>query len=169
MGSGTTGGVSQPLQVTDQPDGCVWYPVVEAEDKEVAQEMEEPVPTAEQGTQTQGFFQSARSMTILQAAAKQQQQQLGTGQHPAPAHVAAYSPGRGFWRQQVDHVAHHLRTHTANCEEFQQTFGQLQMGKVCVCVRVRACVCVCVRVCVHSGDGCVSVLQVELGCCLSDE
>ena len=131
-------------QVTDRPDGCVWYPVVEAEDEEVVVEKEEPVPTVEQGTQTRGFFKSARSMEKLQSAVEDQLN--SSGQHPAPPHVAAYSPGRGFWRQQVDHVAHHLRVHTANCEEFQQAFGQLQMGKVCVCV----CVCVC-----HSGNGSV--------------
>ena len=147
-----------PIQVTDSPDGCVWYPVVEVEDEVLTPEVEPPVPTAEQGTQTHGFFKSARSMAILESVA--QQQSVVTGQHPAAALVAAYSPGRGFWRQQVDHVAHHLRTHTANCEKFQQTFGKLQMGKVCVCVAVCVCVCgwvcfLCACVCVcHSTDAC---------------
>lgn len=153
VGCGAMGGVSLSFQVTDHPDGCVWYPVVEAEDEQVPVEVEEPVPTVEQGTQTHGYFKSARSMAMLESAAHRQQQ-VGADQHPAPAHVAAYSPGRGFWRQGLDHVAHHLRTHTGNCEEFQQSFGKLQIGKVC-------CVCVCVHVCV------IQVMDVSLSLKLS--
>ena len=44
--------------------------------------------------------------------------------------LAAVSPGKGFWRQQMDHVCSHIRTHVQNNPDFRATIGEPRLGKI---------------------------------------
>lgn len=41
-----------------------------------------------------------------------------------------YSPGKGLWRVQLEHIANHLKAYTQNCDEFQGNIGCYEMGKL---------------------------------------
>ncbi|KAK7930332.1 hypothetical protein WMY93_006727 [Mugilogobius chulae] len=92
----------------------------------------EAPPTAEQSTQTVGlFFPSA---TALRSRPNQNQdpdrdrdQDRGRGQRRPRGGV---SPGRGFWRQQVDHVCAHLRSHAQNHAPFRTLLGEPRLGRL---------------------------------------
>ena len=47
--------------------------------------------------------------------------------------MTAISPGRGYWRKQMDHVCAHLRAHAQNNAEFRALIGEPRMGKVWLC------------------------------------
>ncbi|XP_033830767.1 double zinc ribbon and ankyrin repeat-containing protein 1 [Periophthalmus magnuspinnatus] len=82
-------------------------------------------PTAEQSTQTVGlYFPSA---TALRTKPDQNQDQNQDQRRPRPSGI---SPGRGFWRQQVDHVCAHLRSHAQNHAPFRTLLGEPRLGRL---------------------------------------
>ncbi|XP_077574653.1 double zinc ribbon and ankyrin repeat-containing protein 1 [Stigmatopora nigra] len=44
--------------------------------------------------------------------------------------LAAISPGRGYWRQQVDHVCAHLRSFAQNDAPFRTLLGEPRLGRM---------------------------------------
>jgi hypothetical protein len=40
------------------------------------------------------------------------------------------SPGRGFWRKQMDHVCAHLRHHAQNDSDFRCAASEPRLGKI---------------------------------------
>uniref|UniRef100_H2YJ24 DZANK-type domain-containing protein n=1 Tax=Ciona savignyi TaxID=51511 RepID=H2YJ24_CIOSA len=44
--------------------------------------------------------------------------------------LTAVSPGRGFWRKQLDHICGHLRSYTNNNVEFRSVIGEPRLGKI---------------------------------------
>lgn len=44
--------------------------------------------------------------------------------------VTAVSPGKGFWRKQIDHVCQHLKAHAQNDAEFRALIGNHKMGRM---------------------------------------
>ncbi|XP_051939912.1 double zinc ribbon and ankyrin repeat-containing protein 1 isoform X2 [Hippocampus zosterae] len=52
----------------------------------------------------------------------------GTGRPRAPR--AAVSPGRGYWRMQVDHVCAHLRSFAQNDAPFRTLLGEPRLGRI---------------------------------------
>jgi len=44
--------------------------------------------------------------------------------------LSAVSPGKGFWRQQIDHISQHLKIYTHNSTEFRESISQLKIGKL---------------------------------------
>ncbi|GAB0187565.1 double zinc ribbon and ankyrin repeat-containing protein 1 [Grus japonensis] len=44
--------------------------------------------------------------------------------------LTAISPGKGYWRKQLDHVCAHLRSYAQNNLEFRALIGEPQMGKI---------------------------------------
>ena len=86
--------------------------------------------TRSQSTQTEGlFFKSARALQNETKAEIQARSQRESGRDRR-LQLTTYSPGRGFWRQQVDHVCSHLKAYAQNSQDFQKAIGQAQMGKV---------------------------------------
>jgi hypothetical protein len=82
------------------------------------------------GTQTEGlFFKSARALENETKAEIQAKFQREAGRDRR-LQLTTYSPGRGFWRQQVDHMCSHLKAYAQNSQDFQKAIGQAQMGKV---------------------------------------
>ena len=44
--------------------------------------------------------------------------------------LSAVSPGKGYWRQQIDHISQHLKIYTQNNIEFRDSVSQLKIGKL---------------------------------------
>uniref|UniRef100_A0A3Q3B098 Double zinc ribbon and ankyrin repeat domains 1 n=1 Tax=Kryptolebias marmoratus TaxID=37003 RepID=A0A3Q3B098_KRYMA len=87
-------------------------------------------PTMNQSTQTVGLYYP--SSTEMQRKEQQRvlkvSRQLSTRDHRPP--LTAFSPGRGFWRKQLDHVCAHLRSYTQNNASFRALLGEPRLGRV---------------------------------------
>ncbi|XP_069788115.1 double zinc ribbon and ankyrin repeat-containing protein 1 isoform X2 [Narcine bancroftii] len=84
----------------------------------------------DQGTQTVGlFYPSCKMMEKkeMEIMSQQEKQQKMTSHHPL---LKAISPGRGYWRMQLDHICAHLRSYAHNNAEFRALIGEPQMGKI---------------------------------------
>lgn len=44
--------------------------------------------------------------------------------------LTAISPGKGYWRKQLDHICAHLRSYAQNNLEFRALVGEPRMGKI---------------------------------------
>ncbi|XP_072360095.1 double zinc ribbon and ankyrin repeat-containing protein 1 isoform X2 [Scyliorhinus torazame] len=111
-------------QTTDRHTSATWQPLTI------------PLPMfrlesnkEDQGTQTVGLFYPSckvlekKEMEIICQQAKQQKI---TNRHSL---LTAVSPGKGYWRLQLDHICAHLRSYTQNNTEFRALIGEPQMGK----------------------------------------
>ncbi|XP_037830578.1 double zinc ribbon and ankyrin repeat-containing protein 1 [Kryptolebias marmoratus] len=87
-------------------------------------------PTMNQSTQTVGLYYP--SSTEMQRKEQQRvlkvSRQLSTRDHRPP--LTAFSPGRGFWRKQLDHVCAHLRSYTQNNASFRALLGEPRLGRM---------------------------------------
>uniref|UniRef100_A0A8C9SNB3 Double zinc ribbon and ankyrin repeat domains 1 n=1 Tax=Scleropages formosus TaxID=113540 RepID=A0A8C9SNB3_SCLFO len=90
-----------------------------------------PAPTlVDRHTQTVGLFFPSGTMLqkkheqIIQEMAKQGQMR---DRRPL---LSAISPGRGYWRKQLDHICAHLRSYALNNPDFRALIGEPRMGKV---------------------------------------
>ncbi|XP_062845596.1 double zinc ribbon and ankyrin repeat-containing protein 1 [Trichomycterus rosablanca] len=81
-------------------------------------------------TQTVGLFYP--SSAELQKQSQQKEAELnrqGRMSDRKPL-LTAISPGRGFWRKQLDHICAHLRSYTQNNSEFRALVGEPRMGRL---------------------------------------
>ncbi|XP_073329406.1 double zinc ribbon and ankyrin repeat-containing protein 1 [Pagrus major] len=87
-------------------------------------------PTAEQCTQTVGLYYP--SATELQRKEQQRALELSRQQAPRDGRqlLTAISPGRGYWRKQLDHVCGHLRSYTQNNAPFRALLGEPRLGRM---------------------------------------
>nr|XP_046233601.1 double zinc ribbon and ankyrin repeat-containing protein 1 isoform X2 [Scatophagus argus] len=87
-------------------------------------------PTAEQYTQTVGLFYP--SATELQKKEQQRVLQLSRQQATRDRQplLTAISPGRGYWRKQLDHICAHLRSYTQNNAPFRALLGEPRLGRM---------------------------------------
>ncbi|XP_018606364.2 double zinc ribbon and ankyrin repeat-containing protein 1 [Scleropages formosus] len=90
-----------------------------------------PAPTlVDRHTQTVGLFFPSGTMLqkkheqIIQEMAKQGQMR---DRRPL---LSAISPGRGYWRKQLDHICAHLRSYALNNPDFRALIGEPRMGKI---------------------------------------
>ncbi|KAM6939563.1 LOW QUALITY PROTEIN: double zinc ribbon and ankyrin repeat-containing protein 1 [Xenentodon cancila] len=87
-------------------------------------------PTADRYTQTVGLYYP--SATELQRKEQQREiqarrQQASRDRHPP---LTAISPGRGYWRKQLDHVCSHLRSYAQNHAPFRVLLGEPRLGRM---------------------------------------
>ncbi|XP_019907818.3 double zinc ribbon and ankyrin repeat-containing protein 1 isoform X2 [Esox lucius] len=90
-----------------------------------------PVPaSADQQTQTVGLFYP--STTELHRKGQQVALELSRLEQMRDRRplLTAISPGRGYWRKQLDHVCAHLRSYTQNNTEFRALIGEPRMGRL---------------------------------------
>ncbi|XP_004840926.1 double zinc ribbon and ankyrin repeat-containing protein 1 isoform X3 [Heterocephalus glaber] len=87
-----------------------------------------PLPSADAGpkkhvgTQTVGlFYPSGRQLALKEPEVETR------GRMPP---LMAISPGRGYWRKQLDHISAHLRSYTQNNPEFRALVSEPRMGKL---------------------------------------
>ncbi|XP_033041400.1 double zinc ribbon and ankyrin repeat-containing protein 1 isoform X4 [Trachypithecus francoisi] len=82
------------------------------------------------GTQTVGlFYPSCRLLAKkeLEIASQKQRQEKMSDHKPL---LTAISPGRGYWRRQLDHISAHLRCYAQNNPEFRALIAEPRMGKL---------------------------------------
>ncbi|KAG7486414.1 double zinc ribbon and ankyrin repeat-containing protein 1 isoform X1 [Solea senegalensis] len=87
-------------------------------------------PTTDQWTQTIGLYYPS----AIELHRKEQQRTLQltkeqTNRDRQPP-LTAVSPGRGYWRKQLDHVCAHLRSYTQNNAPFRTLLGEPRLGRV---------------------------------------
>ncbi|KAM3932261.1 double zinc ribbon and ankyrin repeat-containing protein 1 [Leptodactylus fuscus] len=88
------------------------------------------VDKMDKGTQTVGlFYPSSKLMEKkeLELLSEKEKKEKMSDRKPV---VTAVSPGRGFWRQQLDHICAHLRCYTQNDSEFKALIGKPRMGRI---------------------------------------
>ncbi|KAL1006200.1 hypothetical protein UPYG_G00069160 [Umbra pygmaea] len=85
---------------------------------------------ADQQTQTVGLFYP--SSTELHRQGQQAAQELSRQEQTRDRRplLTAISPGRGYWRKQLDHVCAHLRSYTQNNTDFRALIGEPRMGRM---------------------------------------
>ncbi|XP_031290160.2 double zinc ribbon and ankyrin repeat-containing protein 1 isoform X3 [Camelus dromedarius] len=82
------------------------------------------------GTQTTGLFYPSGTLLAkkeLEMTSQKQRQEKMSDHKPL---LTAVSPGRGYWRKQVDHIAAHLRSYAQNNPEFRALIAEPRMGKL---------------------------------------
>ncbi|XP_016883401.1 double zinc ribbon and ankyrin repeat-containing protein 1 isoform X3 [Homo sapiens] len=82
------------------------------------------------GTQTVGLFYPSGKLLAKkeQELASQKQRQEKMSDHKPL--LTAISPGRGYWRRQLDHISAHLRCYAQNNPEFRALIAEPRMGKL---------------------------------------
>uniref|UniRef100_A0A8C7UDM6 Double zinc ribbon and ankyrin repeat-containing protein 1 n=1 Tax=Oncorhynchus mykiss TaxID=8022 RepID=A0A8C7UDM6_ONCMY len=89
-----------------------------------------PAPArADQQTQTVGLFYPSGTEVHRkgqQVALELRRQEQMRDRRPL---LTAISPGRGYWRKQLDHVCAHLRSYTQNNTEFRALIAEPRMGR----------------------------------------
>ncbi|KAM4842015.1 double zinc ribbon and ankyrin repeat-containing protein 1 isoform 3-T4 [Thomomys bottae] len=82
------------------------------------------------GTQTAGLFYPSGKLLAqkeLEMASHKQRQEKMNDHKPL---LTAVSPGRGYWRKQLDHISAHLRSYAQNNPEFRALIAEPRMGKL---------------------------------------
>ncbi|XP_077166030.1 double zinc ribbon and ankyrin repeat-containing protein 1 isoform X1 [Paroedura picta] len=90
----------------------------------------DPFRRKDQGTQTVGlFYPSGKFLEKRECelVSQKEKQQKMSDRRPL---LTAISPGRGYWRKQLDHVCEHLRSYAQNNVEFRALIGEPPMGKL---------------------------------------
>ncbi|CAF1212445.1 unnamed protein product [Rotaria sordida] len=83
----------------------------------------------EAATQTYGiYYPSAKDIELIITQNKQLLAEQETKEH-RPV-LTSTSPGKGYWRQQLDHICAHLKTYAVNRPDFQSLIGEPRMGKM---------------------------------------
>lgn len=89
-----------------------------------------PAEMADKATSTVGlFYPSAATIQSQIELETQERSRLEASRDRRPA-LTAVSPGKGFWRQQMDHVCSHIRAHAQNDPDFRSTIGEPRLGKI---------------------------------------
>ncbi|NWU93664.1 DZAN1 protein, partial [Upupa epops] len=84
----------------------------------------------DKGTQTIGlFYPSSKLLEKKELELKAQKERLEKMSDHKPL-LTAISPGKGYWRKQLDHVCAHLRSYAQNNTEFRALIGEPRMGKI---------------------------------------
>ncbi|XP_035258555.1 double zinc ribbon and ankyrin repeat-containing protein 1 isoform X1 [Anguilla anguilla] len=122
----TTGGAAQLERSTFRSDGIIWQPVPQAPPLAPAP----ATPRSDQQTQTVGLFYPSGAELHKkgqQVALELSQKEQMRDRRPL---LTPISPGRGYWRKQLDHICAHLRSYTQNNTEFRTLIGEPRMGKM---------------------------------------
>ncbi|XP_030303318.1 double zinc ribbon and ankyrin repeat-containing protein 1 [Calypte anna] len=84
----------------------------------------------DKGTQTIGlFYPSSKLLEKKELELISQKEKLEKMSDHKPL-LTAISPGKGYWRKQLDHVCAHLRSYAQNNLEFRALIGEPHMGKI---------------------------------------
>ncbi|KAJ7409743.1 hypothetical protein WISP_112494 [Willisornis vidua] len=84
----------------------------------------------DKGTQTTGlFYPSRRLLEKKELELISQKEKLEKMSDHKPL-LTVISPGKGYWRKQLDHVCAHLRSYAQNNLEFRALIGEPRMGKI---------------------------------------
>ncbi|XP_054881653.1 double zinc ribbon and ankyrin repeat-containing protein 1-like isoform X4 [Poeciliopsis prolifica] len=83
-------------------------------------------PPVDRSTQTVGLYYP--SATALQQRDQQRALRREAARSRPP--LSSISPGRGYWRNQLDHVCAHLRSYTQNRASFRTLLAEPRLGRM---------------------------------------
>uniref|UniRef100_A0A8B9F0H7 Double zinc ribbon and ankyrin repeat domains 1 n=1 Tax=Amazona collaria TaxID=241587 RepID=A0A8B9F0H7_9PSIT len=84
----------------------------------------------DKGTQTIGlFYPSSKLLEKKELELISQKEKLEKMSDHKPL-LTAISPGKGYWRKQLDHICAHLRSYAQNNPDFRALIGEPRMGKL---------------------------------------
>ncbi|XP_043845309.1 double zinc ribbon and ankyrin repeat-containing protein 1 isoform X3 [Dromiciops gliroides] len=84
----------------------------------------------DKGTQTVGLFYPSSKFLgkkEMDLVSQKERQEKMNDHRPL---LTAISPGRGYWRKQLDHIFAHLRSYALNNPNFRALIGEPRMGKL---------------------------------------
>ncbi|NXB45351.1 DZAN1 protein, partial [Leucopsar rothschildi] len=84
----------------------------------------------DKGTQTIGLFYPSSKLLEKKALELLSQKEKVEKMSDHKPLLTAISPGKGYWRKQLDHVCAHVRSYAQNSLEFRTLIGEPQMGKI---------------------------------------
>ncbi|KAM7061239.1 double zinc ribbon and ankyrin repeat-containing protein 1 isoform 1-T1 [Acridotheres tristis] len=84
----------------------------------------------DKGTQTIGLFYPSSKLLEKKALELLSQKEKVEKMSDRKPLLTAISPGKGYWRKQLDHVCAHVRSYAQNSLEFRTLIGEPQMGKI---------------------------------------
>uniref|UniRef100_A0A5F8GSA7 Double zinc ribbon and ankyrin repeat-containing protein 1 n=1 Tax=Monodelphis domestica TaxID=13616 RepID=A0A5F8GSA7_MONDO len=86
----------------------------------------------DKGTQTIGLFYPSNKLLVKKEMEHvlQKERQEKMNDHRPP--ISAISPGKGYWRKQLDHIFAHLRSYAQNNPNFRILIGEPKMGKLLI-------------------------------------
>ncbi|XP_075269327.1 double zinc ribbon and ankyrin repeat-containing protein 1 isoform X2 [Opisthocomus hoazin] len=123
MDAGDSLGLSEAKRFQAQ---VAWQPFAISLDKPGAELNERE----DKGTQTIGlFYPSSKLLEKKELELISQKEKLEKMSDHKPL-LTAISPGKGYWRKQLDHVCAHLRSYAQNNLEFRALIGEPRMGKI---------------------------------------
>lgn len=82
------------------------------------------------GTQTVGLFYPSQRQIDKTKELEEEKLAFEKQMRDRKPLLTAVSPGRGYWRKQIDHICQHLKAHTQNDAEFRALIGEPKMGKL---------------------------------------
>ncbi|CAL8107261.1 unnamed protein product [Calicophoron daubneyi] len=86
-------------------------------------------PISNAATQTVGLFYPS-SAELRRKESLSSSRSANDLLHDRTPLLTAVSPGRGFWRKQLDHIVAHLKVYTSNNPEFRAALGEPRFGKL---------------------------------------
>ncbi|XP_055957137.1 double zinc ribbon and ankyrin repeat-containing protein 1 isoform X2 [Patella vulgata] len=86
-----------------------------------------PRPVVHATTQTVGLFYPSRGPNKPEVDDRASFEKQMRDRKPL---LTPVSPGRGYWRKQLDHICQHLKIYTQNNPEFRSLIGEPKMGKL---------------------------------------
>ncbi|NXM83870.1 DZAN1 protein, partial [Oenanthe oenanthe] len=84
----------------------------------------------DKGTQTIGLFYPSSKLLEKKALELISQKEKMKKMSDHKPLLTAISPGKGYWRKQLDHVCAHVRSYAQNSPAFRTLIGEPQMGKI---------------------------------------
>eukprot|EP00057_Strongylocentrotus_purpuratus_P028225 XP_011682699.1 PREDICTED: double zinc ribbon and ankyrin repeat-containing protein 1 [Strongylocentrotus purpuratus] len=119
--NGITVGGKHTSQVVDQKGDSSWVPMTVPR--------KEP-PKVSVSTMTAGIFYPSNKGLIKKELEQQEAKVKQDAMSDRKVTLTAVSPGKGYWRQQMDHVCGHLKAHAQNNTDFRNMIGEPRMGKL---------------------------------------
>ncbi|KAK2183985.1 hypothetical protein NP493_288g03000 [Ridgeia piscesae] len=88
------------------------------------------VTRCEMATQTCGLFYPSERDILRKQKDDEAKLAIEKQMRDRQPLMTAVSPGRGYWRKQMDHICAHLKAHAQNNAEFRALIGEPRMGKI---------------------------------------
>ncbi|XP_078505081.1 double zinc ribbon and ankyrin repeat-containing protein 1 [Lissotriton helveticus] len=108
-----------------QSEDAAWKPLIVALPKSRL-----GIERMDKGTQTVGLFYPSSKLLEKKDLELASQKEMNEKMSDRKPLLTAISPGRGYWRKQLDHICAHLRCYTQNNSEFKALIGEPRMGKI---------------------------------------
>ncbi|XP_067682776.1 double zinc ribbon and ankyrin repeat-containing protein 1-like isoform X1 [Haliotis asinina] len=89
-----------------------------------------PKPMTTVACQTVGLFYPSQRGMEKQKEIEEEKAALEKQMRDRRPLLTAISPGRGYWRRQIEHICMHLKAHAQNDAEFRALIGEPKMGKL---------------------------------------